>query len=86
MGRAGVMLFDHLHWDPIISQWVRLKRGRRGGLSGRDDVNVLKDKGLPWMQRLDQKFVAPKQKSSHAVVLLSCQRLPTITMFVCSRD
>ncbi len=57
-GRAAVMLFDHLHWNPFLSQWIRPQRNCGGSSSQRGDVTVLQCEGVPWMRRLSQICIA----------------------------
>ena len=57
-GRAAVMLFDHLHWNPFLSQWIRPQRNCGGSSSQRGDVTVLQCEGVPWMRRVSQICIA----------------------------
>ena len=66
-GRAGVILFDRLHFDPITSHWVRPKRAARGGVKISRDFKDLVQQGVPWMSRISRRCVAQ----------LPCQDQPT---------
>ena len=57
IGRAGVILLDKLHFDPIIRHWVRPRRGSKGGLSKSTSESGVAQKPVPWMSHISRLCV-----------------------------
>ena len=57
IGRAGVILLDKLHFDPIIRHWVRPRRGYKGVLSKSTSESGFAQEPVPWMSHISRLCV-----------------------------